>query len=184
MTVPSLRLLLDQNFPNAPEGMRFELLDRTVTLEHFSTAFPDHAKISTEDWKVYLLARSKGFAAVVTSDYHQLSDDTTMIAAQVARIGVITWSGGEDDPVVLYGQLLTYMPQIVKQLKAHPSTVIQLPKAHLQPHHHYRRPSDITRTRDQRDGKNYPQRRAACLEQMRRGLSSAEAELKGLLPER
>jgi len=180
---PALRLLLDQNFPTPPYGLRFELLDKTVTLDHFSGAYPNYARVSTPDWKVYLLAKLGKYDALVTSDYHQTNADTEMIALDVTKIGLITWKSGEDDAVVLYGQLLAYMPQIVAQLRRVPATVVRLPKARLSPREHFSRPGDILRERRKRDGLSYQERRSGALAIMRAGLSdAADAPLQALIP--
>lgn len=179
MSTPPLRLLLDQNFPLAPQGLVFDRLDKTVSLEHFGAVFPQHAKVSTPDWKVYLLARSAQFDAVITSDVSQLSQDTEMVALELTKLGLITWNSGEPDVVVLYGQLLAYMPQIVKQLQVRPTTVIVLSKAYLRPRDHFKRPGDVMRERDQRDGLSWPQRRGEATTLMRRELDGTSDQ--GLL---
>ncbi len=123
--------MLDQNFPLSPAGMRFEYLDRSVTLTHFNAAFLAYARVSTADWKMYLLAKSAGFDAVVTSDHNQLDEDTEMVVLQLAKLGLITWRKGEPDTVVLYGQLLAYLPGIVRELRRQPASVFVLPSASL-----------------------------------------------------
>jgi hypothetical protein len=133
---------------------------------------------------VYLLAKIAGYDALVTGDYHQTNQDIEMIALDVTRIGLITWRSGEDDSVVLYGQLLAYMPQIVPRLRQVPATVVRLPKARLNPREHFTRPGDILRARQARDRISYRERRASALAVMRAGLADdpAGAHLASILP--
>ena len=179
-----LRLLLDQNFPVTPAGMRFDMLDNTVALEPFAVAFSDHARVSTPDWKVYLLAARGGFDAVVTSDYHQLGLATEMVALDVANIGLITWRTGGPDVIVLYGQLLAYMPQIRKQLALRRESIVRLPKAHLQPSDSFTTARDVLGAMRRRDHMSYPEHRAAALADMRAGLGRDATTLAELLPDR
>jgi hypothetical protein len=184
MTDEPLRLLLDQNIPASPEGLRFSMLDRSVDLAYFSAAFPEYARVSTPDWKLYLLAKAAGYDAVVTSDHHQLELDTEMVTLELTKLGLVTWKSGEDDVVVLYGQLLAYMPNIVQEFAVHPGAIIQLPKAYLKPRDHFTRPRDVLSRRDKLDGMNFPQRRAVALAVIREGLEGApkDAYLADLLP--
>ncbi len=174
--------MLDQNFPLSPAGMRFEYLDRSVTLTHFNAAFPAYARVSTADWKMYLLAKSAGFDAVVTSDHNQLGEDTEMVVLQLAKLGLITWRKGEPDTVVLYGQLLAYLPGIVRELRRQPASVFVLPSASLRRNDHVRGPRDIARERQHRDGISYPERRAAALRVVERELQdTADAHLLSVI---
>lgn len=89
-------------------------LDRTVTYEHFSQFTPGDSKISTPDWMLHLLAADGGFDGVVTLDRSQLDEEAELVALSQAGISVVTWRKGDEDPVVLCGQLLAYMPQVLK----------------------------------------------------------------------
>ena len=54
-----------------------------------------------------------------------------MVALAATSLTVITWRKPIEDSIVEWGQLLAYMPQIQKLMKAHPKTVIFLPQPSL-----------------------------------------------------
>jgi hypothetical protein len=184
MTAP-LQLMLDQNVPGPPQGLRFDLVDKTVTIQHFSSAFPEDAKVTTPDWKVYLLAKRDGFDGVITSDHHHLRKSTEMAALTITRLGLITWKAGQDDAVVLYGQLLAYMPQIAAELRLHKGAIFRLPTAYLRSNDHFISPRGVLGEMQQRDKVSYPERRSEALRLMRSSLENdgADASLLSLLPE-
>ena len=181
-----MRLLLDQNFPGPPEGLLFEVLDKTVSIQHFSVVFPAHAKVSTPDWKLYLLARREQFDAVITSDDHQLDQSTEMIALRVTGLGLVTWKSGQDDPVVLYGQLLAYMPQIVSELRVHPGVIVVLPKARLRQQEHFQTPRGVLGAMQRRDRISYPEQKSQAIRVMRASLENdgVDKDLLAMLPDR
>ncbi|HEY2299778.1 MAG TPA: hypothetical protein VGH43_18755 [Jatrophihabitans sp.] len=177
-----LRLMLDQNFPLQPSGMRFDRLDKSVRLEHFNTAFPAYARVSTPDWKMYLLAKSGGFDAVITSDVNQLDEDVEMIVLQLTKLGLITWKRGEPDTVILYGQLLAYMPQVGRELRQMPASVVTLPTASIRRPDHVNRPGDLARKRHRHDGKSYAERKSQTISVVRADLAgTADEHLLDLL---
>jgi hypothetical protein len=75
------------NFPKPP-GFDPHVLDRTVTYEHFSDRWPQHAKVSTPDWLLCLLARSGDFDGVVTLDRSQ-TQSTEAVALALTKINVV-----------------------------------------------------------------------------------------------
>lgn len=179
---PPLRLLLDQNFPNPPTGLSWETLDQSVRLHHFSHMFPEHAQRSTPDWMVYLLARAKNLDAVVTSDKSQLTQDEELIALDRTAMSLVTWKSGDEDPVVLYGQLLAFMPQIVRALHQRQRTVVSLPNPRLRPSEHIETVRNIIGRRGALDRISYSERRSAALSLMhaelqRRGVSELAEHL-------
>ena len=109
------RWLLDQNFPK-PVFENIAELDRSSQFEHFSDVTPDLAEVSTPDFMVYLVAEARGFAGVVTRDLSQLEDDDSLVTLTRLTISVVTWRRGVDDALVLWGQLLAYMPQVRRLL--------------------------------------------------------------------
>lgn len=186
MTKGPVRLLLDEGFPHAPSGLSIETLDRTVEYSHFSDVAPDFANVRTPDWLVYLLARDLGFKALVTSDHSQLEQDEELIALSLSKINLITWKGRQEDPVVMWGQLLAYMPQVLPHL-GRPQLVIRLPNPHLQPRDHVLKVTDLIGARQVRDRLSFSERRNASLKVMRkelkkRGRNDLEAYLSAGRP--
>jgi hypothetical protein len=173
MTAP-VRLLLDQGFPVPPPGMRIDVLDRTVSYEHFSIVARDYAKVSTPDWMVYLLAKDLGFAALVTSDHSQLEQDEELVTLALTDPSLITWKGRQEDAVVMWGQLLAFMPQILPKLG--PQMVIRLPSARLSARDHVCKVSDLARQRKVSDGISWEERKGHALRTMRHELSRRGAE--------
>jgi len=175
------RFLLDQNFPKPP-GFDPHVLDRTVTYEHFSDRWPQHAKVSTPDWLLCLLARSDDFDGVVTLDRSQLTQSTEAVALALTKINVVTWSKGDEDPVVLWGQLLAYMPQVCARPQAGKPRVFTIPNPRLGPKHVVL-PNELHATLERRDGIRFTQRRREAdrlmrIELDRRGLSELAAILR------
>lgn len=177
MSGPSrpLRLLLDQNFPNPPAGIRLDVVDKTVSVEHFSHAFPEYARVSTPDWMVYLLAKSAGFDGVVTSDHSQLNQDEELISLEATGIGLVTWKGGQEDPVVMWGQLLAYMPQIVSRVSAQPNSVVLLPSPRLQ-QSNFTHAGAEARSRSRTDKLSHSERKSASLALMRTELLARDEQ--------
>lgn len=171
MTRP-LRFRLDQQFPPA----RFDIhaLDRSVEYVHLSEHNPAYSTNSTPDWMIHLIAAEGGFDAVVTLDRSQLDEEAELVALASSRVSVITWSRGDEDPIVLWGQLLAYMPQIVKTLDTVAPAVITLPNPRLELRRNVDRPEDLVRAMQERDKVSYPERRARAV-----GMMNAELEKRG-----
>ena len=171
MTEP-LRFLLDQQFPPA----RFDIhaLDRSVEYVHLSEHAKRYSTNSTPDWMIHLIAAEGGFDAVVTLDRAQLDGEAELVALASSRISVITWKAGDEDPVVLWGQLLAYMPQIVRMLQTTRPAVITLPNPRLQLKSNVACPEDLVRAMQERDKVSYPERRSRAVAMM-----TAELDKRG-----
>jgi hypothetical protein len=172
-----VRLLLDQGFPVTPDGMRLDTLDRTVTYDHFSVVAAEHAKQSTPDWMVYLLAKELGYAALVTGDHSQLEQDEELVALARTGLSLVTWKGRQEDAVVMWGQLLAFMPQILPKLG--PQVVVRLPGARLTPRDHVVKVSDLGRQRKVTDGVSWSERTGHALRSMRAELARRDATALG-----
>jgi hypothetical protein len=168
--IAGARFLLDQNLPNAPFDAH--ALDRTVTYEHFSHHAPEYASVSTPDWMVYLIAAGGGFAGVVTSDKSQLGQDTELLALIDSGVNLVTWDGRQLDPVTLWGQLIAYMPQVLKVLEPDHPSVITLPNPRLQRRSGVESPGEIARARKARDRVSFSERRSRALAIMRSELEA------------
>lgn len=159
------RWLLDQNFPK-PVFENVAELDRSMQFEHFGDVAPDLAKISTPDFMVYLIAEAGGFTGVVTRDDSQLDDDDSLVALTRLTISVVTWSRGIDDALVLWGQLLAYMPQVRRLLSQSGPGIVTLPAPRLAPRNLVKA-SDHARGRQARDKISWPERQQRSLEVIR-----------------
>jgi hypothetical protein len=176
MTKP-LRFLLDQQFPKPVFDIH--TLDRTVTYEHFADHAPMFSKTSTPDWMLHLIAADGGFDGVVTLDRAQLEEETELVALALARVSVVTWQHGDEDPVVLWGQLLAYMPQVLKAMTQGRPVVVTLPNPRLQPTKGVTTPRDMLGAMKQRDGIDFPQRRRRAVQIMERELGARGQEALG-----
>jgi hypothetical protein len=167
-----LRFLLDQQFP--PPRFDIHALDRSVVYTHLSDHNRRYSTQSTPDWMLHLVAAEGGFDGVVTLDRSQLEEEAELVALASARISVVTWDRGDEDPIVLWGQLLAYMPQVVKVLDAVRPAVITLPNPRLGPSQHVQRPEEMVRAMQARDHVSYPERRSRAVT-----LMHAELEKRG-----
>jgi hypothetical protein len=172
--IEGAKFLLDQNFPNAPFDAH--VLDRTVTYVHFSHHAPEFAEVSTPDWMVYLIAADGGFDGVVTSDKSQLDQDTELIGLIVSGVNLITWDGRQLDPVTLWGQLIAYMPQVLRALEPDRPSVVTLPNPRLQRKSGVESPGNIARSRKVRDKLSFDERRSRALAVMRSELEAQGRE--------
>jgi hypothetical protein len=169
MTEP-LRFLLDQQFPQPVFDVH--TLDRTVTYEHFATHAPAFSNTSTPDWMLHLIAAEGGFNGVVTLDRSQLAEETELVALALAGISVVTWQKGDEDPIVLWGQLVSYMPQVLKILAQVRPVVVTLPNPRLQLRRSAMSPRDMLGAMKQRDGVDFPQRCRRAVQTMERELNT------------
>ncbi len=163
-----LRLLLDQQFPKAPFDVH--ALDRSVTYEHLSDYAPKYSQTATPDWMLHLVAAEGGFDGVVTVDHAQLEQETELVALNLSGVSVVTWRGGEEDPVVLWGQLLAYMPRVTKAMREARPIIVTLPNPRLQAGQHIEKPGDLARRMKRHDQDSFPGRRTRSVELMRREL--------------
>lgn len=143
--------------------------------------------MSTPDWLLCLLARSADFDGVVTLDRSQLTQSTEAVALALTKINVVMWANGDEDPVVLWGQLLAYMPQVCGRLLAGKPRVFTIPNPRLGPKHVIL-PNELHGTLERRDGIRFTQRRRDAERFMRaeldrRGLSELAAILRKSAPD-
>lgn len=184
MSDGALRFLLDQQFPKAPFDVHS--IDRSVTYEHLSDYGPQYSQRSTPDWMLHLVTAEGRFDAVVTVDRSQLEEEVELVALNLSEMSVITWRGGEEDPIVLWGQLLAYMPQVVKVLSEIRPAIVTLPNPRLQNGKHIEKPGELARAMKRHDKASFPERRARSLAVMMRDLEArGEAHLgRHLLPKK
>jgi hypothetical protein len=123
------RFLLDQNFP-APPG-ELSRLDATVELTHLRSFDSALTQPNLPDWFIYLRAAEAGFHALVTRDWHQSEQPEELWVLENLHLTVITWRNIVEDPIVEYGQLLAYLPEIKRHLRSTSPRVVFLPKPQL-----------------------------------------------------
>ena len=167
---PPLRFLLDQQFPQPMFDV--QALDHTISYEHFSAHAPAASATSTPDWMLHLIAAEGGFDGVVTLDRSQLDQETELIALALAGVSVVTWQNGDEDPIVLWGQLLAYMPRVRKIMETVRPVVVTLPNPRLQMTKSAVKPREMLAVMKQRDGIDYPQRKLRAVQMMERDLNA------------
>lgn len=123
--MPRRRWLLDQNFPKP----RFDAdqLDATVEYVHLHDHNPLFSRASTPDWLLHLDAEHNGFEGVVTTDPSQLDQDEEAVALTATRLSLVTWTSRINDPVVLWGSLIAFMPEVLRRIDRHGPSLIRLP---------------------------------------------------------
>jgi hypothetical protein len=121
---------LDQGFPDPlfDAGM----LDRTVelvALRDFDLALTQKR---TPDWYIYCAAIEAGFHGFVTRDHSQADQIAELFTlSRMRQFAVITQRKGIDDPVREWGQLLAYLPEVKKLMRAERPLIIFLPNPTL-----------------------------------------------------
>lgn len=128
---PTYRFLLDQNFPKPVFDI--ESLDARVEYIHLYDFDPRLAKVTTPDWMIYLIAEQASFTGVVTRDRSQLDQDEELVVLGRNRLSVVTWRRGVEDAVAEWGQLLAYMPHVIRIVEMHGPRIILLPEPRLGP---------------------------------------------------
>lgn len=183
------RFLLDQNFP--PPVLDVEAVDKRVEYEHLRTFDPSLTRGGTPDWLIYLrAAESARFDGVVTRDVSQLEQPEELAALVDTTLTVVTWRQPVEDPIQEWGQLLAYMPHIIRRMELVESKAIggkrahafflprpQLGRDNVKPVH------ALMGERANREKRSLPDVRAAAraemkLELRRRGLSRLERLLE------
>jgi hypothetical protein len=123
------RFLLDQNFPHPV--IDIHSLDARVQYQHLDDFDRRLAATSTPDWMVYLAAQVGAFHGIVTRDRSQLQQDEEIVALTRTSLTVVTWRRPIEDPVTEWGQLLAYMPQILKVMHEVGPAICLLPEPRL-----------------------------------------------------
>lgn len=122
-------MLLDEGFPSP--GFDATVLDpalEVVALREFDKSLVGSG---TPDWYLYLRADEAGFVALVTGDLRQSGQAEEMWALTRTRLSVVTWREPEDDPVVAWGQVIAYLPEVRRMIREHGDSIIYLPHARL-----------------------------------------------------
>ena len=82
---------------------------------------------------IYLIAEQASFTGVVTRDRSQLDQDEELVVLSRSRLSVVTWRRGVEDAIAEWGQLLAYMPQVIRAVEVHGPRIILLPEPRLGP---------------------------------------------------
>lgn len=146
------------------------LLDAKVEYLHLSTFDPALAAVSTPDWMMYLVAQAAGFDGVVTRDRSQLDEPEHLVALLQSRLSVVTWRKGIDDPVTEWGQLMAFMPQVLKAIDAHGPSIFLLPVPRLDKATHIENPREAAYQLAIRRSQSFPEMRDEALALMEQEL--------------
>jgi hypothetical protein len=158
------RFLLDQNFPNP--AFNVEELDANVTYAHISAVAPELTRTGTPDWMIYLEASGAHFDGVVTRDASQAQQIEELVALHKTTLTLVTWRRKIEDPVLEWGQLLAYMPQVLAQMSDPRPRIIFLPAPRLD-RASVVRPDALIHREAGRQGMSFPQLQATTLARMR-----------------
>jgi hypothetical protein len=123
------RLLLDEGFPSP----RFDPVALDPALEVVALRDFDESlvNVKTPDWYLYLRADEAGFNALVTGDLNQSGQAEEMWTLTKTRLSVVTWRRAEEDPVVQWGQVMTYLTEVRRLIREHGPSIVYLPSARL-----------------------------------------------------
>jgi hypothetical protein len=108
-----VKVLLDENFPTPP-GFDPTEVDNNLQVTTLFQHDPALVGNRTPDWYLYLVAQEAAFDALVTRDWRQSAQNEEMWVASRTDLSIITWKKPQIDPIVEWGQLLAYMPQLRK----------------------------------------------------------------------
>jgi len=125
-----MRLLLDEGFPSPP-GFSPESVDATIEVLTLRQFDPKLSGASTPDWYLYLRANEAGFDVLVTRDWHQAEQPEELWALTRTALSVVTWRRSTEDPIVEWGQLLAYLPEIRRTVESHGPSIVFLPAPRL-----------------------------------------------------
>lgn len=124
------RFLLDQNFP-API-LDVSAVDDTVEYVALETFDASLTRMGTPDWLIYLSAAEDGsFTGVVTRDSSQLDAPEELVALTYTAISLVTWKQPIEDPIKEWGQLIAYMPEVLRRIERDGPRVFLLPHPRL-----------------------------------------------------
>lgn len=123
------RFLLDQNFPNPPFDPR--LVDGRVEYVHIHDYDASLTQQQTPDWLIYLRAQEAEFTGVITRDVSQLEQPEELVALMRTDLAIVTWRNPVEDAVQEWGQMVAYMPEVVKRLDNEGTGIFYLPKPQL-----------------------------------------------------
>ena len=139
---------------------------------------------------IYLRAAESGrFDGIVTRDIGQLEQPEELVALLDTTLTVVTWRHPIEDPIQEWGQLLAYMPHIIRRMELveqeatgrKPAHVFLLPRPQLS-RDNVERVRSLLGKRASRERRSFPDVRAAAraeirAELRRRGLGQLEPML-------
>lgn len=82
---------------------------------------------------IYLIAEQESFTGLVTRDRSQLDQDEELVVLSRNRLSIVTWRRSVEDAVAEWGQLLAYMPHVIRVVEVHGPRIILLPEPRLGP---------------------------------------------------
>jgi hypothetical protein len=132
---------------------------------------------------IYLIAEQALFTGVVTRDRSQLDQDAELVVLTRNKVSVVTWRRSVEDSVAEWGQLLAYMPQIVRLIERQGPRIILLPEPRLD-NSNTELADPAARTRAARLRTSYPEFTAKALRVMEQYLIHRRRDdLRALLSE-
>ncbi len=123
------RFLLDQGTSKPKD--RVLLRSRAYEFAHLSDVAPELSRARTPDWVAILVARHRGFTGFVSRDASMLEDPEPLVALDSSKLVFITWAKGLDDPIREWGQLMAFMPAVMRLAQGREPCVITLPTPQL-----------------------------------------------------
>lgn len=101
---------------------------QVVALRAFDASL---VNVKTPDWYLYLRADEAGFDALVTRDLSQSGQAEEMWTLTRTELSIVTWKKPLEDPVVEWGQMMAFLPEIRRMLRDHGPSILYLPRPHL-----------------------------------------------------
>jgi hypothetical protein len=109
-----------------------QAVDKRVEYEHIRVFDPSLTREGTPDWLIYLRAAESGrFDGIVTRDISQLEQPEELTALLDTMLTVVTWRHPIEDPIQEWGQLLAYMPHIIRRMELVEREAIGRKSAHV-----------------------------------------------------
>ena len=97
--------------------------------------------------------------------HSQLEQDEELVTLALTGLSLVTWKGRQEDAVVMWGQLLAFMPQILPKLG--PQTAVRLPGARLTPRDNVVKVNHLGKQRKVHDGISWNERKGHALRSIR-----------------
>jgi len=122
-------MLLDEGFPSP--GFDPTALDPLPEVQALREFDPAVVGERIPDWYLYLRALEAGFHALVTHDFRQSGQADEMWTLTRTDISVVTWRKPLDDPIVEWGQVMAYLPEIRRVIFQLGPAIVFLPRPQL-----------------------------------------------------
>lgn len=163
------RFLLDQGFPKPVEAV--QTLLGGVSFTHLYDFDPALAEQEHPDWLLVLAAADGGFEALVTRNNQMIAEEPdALIALCHTDLTLVTWDKVVDDPILEWGQLLGYLPQILRVMGQEGPRILKLPTPRLDKRHIAKASDKARELAPHRFGTSYAELRAGARAQIHQKL--------------